>query len=118
VAEEARLSREAGRDGAVRLWFVRGLADGVAVRELYEAVAVVIDEPSPRVVVDFTGVEHVSSGMLGMLVTATKKVRQAGGRVAVVMPDERVREQVVMTRLHLVFDVHAGLDEAYAAWRQ
>jgi len=107
-----RIAVEVQGDGARRLWFVQGLADGVAVRELYEAVAGLLEESGLRVIVDFAGVAHLSSGMLGMLVTATKKVRQAGGELAAVIPDANVREQVTVMRLDQVFAVCVDMGSA------
>ncbi|MEM9252158.1 MAG: STAS domain-containing protein [Planctomycetota bacterium] len=86
--------------------FPDGKADGVAVRELYEAVAGMLDDDLPRVVVDFAGVQFLGSGMLGMLVTAMKKLRQAGGRMAVVAEDPMVRQEFQLTHLDRVLDVH------------
>ncbi|MEM9790879.1 MAG: STAS domain-containing protein [Planctomycetota bacterium] len=92
--------------------FAEGKADGVAVRELYEAVAGMLDDDLPRVVVDLVGVRHLGSGMLGMLVTAMKKLRQAGGRMAVAAGDPLVREEIRVMHLDRVLDVHETRESA------
>ncbi|MEM6332607.1 MAG: STAS domain-containing protein [Planctomycetota bacterium] len=114
-AKPPRLRIERGDDGIHHVAFPEGNADGVAVRELYEAVAAMLDHDAPRVLIDFAGVAFVGSGMLGMLVTVLKKTRQAGGSVTIAVDDPLVRKTMTVTQLDRVLRVYPDAASARAA---
>ena len=85
--------------GVSQVRFPRGRVDGVAVRELFEAAMALTDTPSPKLLIDLTGVSMLPSGAVGIVITIRKKFLQYGGQVHLAgaepqgaerTPDERV----------------------------
>jgi anti-sigma B factor antagonist len=110
-----RLSVTGAADGLVHVTFPAGRADGTAVRELFEALAVIFERPGVRLLLDFTGVDHLTSGMIGMLVTTRKRAMPAGGRVAVALPDPLLMQQLSVTNLQRVLTVTDSVEAARTA---
>lgn len=99
-------------DGYVRICFPSQRVDGHAVRELYE-LAVGLEARS-RLLVDFSDVPHVPSGMLGMLATIRKKFLTTGCKLHVLAPDPQVYEMFTITHLDRILNVFRDKDEAVA----
>ena len=101
------------RDGGMlHLTFPRRTVDGVAVREMYEAAADYFDDPHLKLLVDFTGVPLINSGMMGMLVTLRKKLLQSGGQMHVLIPDPQVMQTLQIMNLHLVLTLFSEPEAA------
>jgi anti-sigma B factor antagonist len=66
------------------------------------------------VVVDLTDVAFIDSTGLGVLVTTLKHVREANGRLDVVVSRPRVLKVFTLTGLDGVIPLHSTLDEALA----
>ena len=97
-----RLAREGD---ITRLTFPRNAVDGIAVREMYETVAELFEQPHLKLLIDFTGVPMLSSGAMGMLVTLRKKLLQSGGQLHILIPDANVRQTLQIMNLHLVLTI-------------
>lgn len=101
----------------VHITFPAGLADGIAVRELYEVSVPSFGQHHVRMVVDLTGTRYVPSGMMGMLITIKKKVASAGGQMHVVIPDPLVRDSFLAMGLNRILSLHALVEEATANFK-
>ena len=80
-----------------------------------EKLADLIDADHTDVVVDLTGVTFMDSTGLGVLVGALKKVRGYGGRLQLVIDQEKVIKVFRITALTQVFTIHETLDAALAS---
>jgi anti-anti-sigma factor len=69
----------------------------------------------PRLVMDFSGIEFVSSAGLRVVLTVLKRVKAANGRLALCAVREPVREVLDITGFANMLDVRAGRAEAIAA---
>ena len=67
-----------------------------------------------RLVLDFSGVEYISSVGLRVLILASKQVKKQGGALAVCGLQPVVREIFEISRFNLVLDVFPVLREALA----
>ncbi len=112
-----RIAAAANPNGVLHITFPQGRADGVAVRELYEASIDAIDGHDARLLVDFTGVDTLNSGMLGMLVTVRKKTLQSGAQLHVVLPQPMLMRQLVLTNLHHIIAAFADREHALDAFK-
>jgi anti-sigma B factor antagonist len=68
--------------------------------------------PGASVVVDLSEVPFIDSTGLGVLVTSLKHVREANGRLDVVVTRPRVLKVFSLTGLDGVIPLHSTLDEA------
>ena len=67
-----------------------------------------------RLVLDFSGVEYISSVGLRVLILASKQVKAQGGALAVCGLQPVVREIFEISRFNLVLDVFPTMREALA----
>jgi anti-anti-sigma factor len=67
------------------------------------------------VVLDFAGVDYISSAGLRVLMLAAKDARAAGGKIAVAALQPLVNEIFQISRFDKVLPCHASVDEAVAA---
>lgn len=66
-------------------------------------------------VIDLSEVSFIDSTGLGVLVTALKHTREAGGRLDCVVSTPRVLKVLALTGLDVVIPLHATVDEALAS---
>ena len=67
------------------------------------------------VVLDFSGVDYISSAGLRVLMLAAKEAKTSGGKIAVAALQPLVNEIFEISRFNKVLACHAGVDEAIAA---
>ena len=94
---------------------VAGEIDVYTAASLRDKLADLIDADHTDVVVDLTGVTFMDSTGLGVLVGALKKVRGYGGRLQLVIDQEKVIKVFRITALTQVFTIHETLDAALAS---
>ncbi len=92
-----------------------GELDAHAAPALEAEVGPVSTRPGCALIVDLTDVSFIDSTGLGVLVTALKHTREAGGSLDVVVAAPRVLKVLALTGLDVVIPLHATLDEALAS---
>jgi anti-sigma B factor antagonist len=85
------------------------LCDG-GVLETRRAILEAIEGGAPRIAVDLSGVEYISSAGIGMLVSMLKRCHQNGLDFALAGLNEEVRELFSLTRLDEVFPIAPDLE--------
>ncbi len=75
----------------------------------------VIGNGAREVVVDLTDTTFIDSTTLGVLVGGVKRLRPAGGSLALVCTDENITKIFEITGLDRVFPIHGSRDEALQA---
>jgi len=68
-----------------------------------------------RVILDMSGVDYIDSAGIGVLALSSGRIRDAGGKLAVVAPEGRVLHQLKVTQLNTIVKVCATVGEAEAA---
>ena len=94
---------------------VSGEVDVYTAAILREKLADLIDADHTDLVVDLTGVGFLDSTGLGVLVGALKKIRGFGGRLQLVIDQEKVMKVFRITALTQVFTIHDSLEAALVA---
>ncbi len=95
----------------------RKILDTLAVQELgNELFALVDEENRANILLNFTGVEFLTSAALSKLITLEKKVRRAGGKLKLSNVRSHIYEVFEITRLNRVFDIRDSDSEALAAF--
>ena len=67
------------------------------------------------VVLDFSGVDYISSAGLRVLMLAAKEARSSGGKIAVAALQPLVNEIFQISRFDKVLACHGGVNEALAS---
>ncbi len=92
-----------------------GEVDLYTAPEFKQQLLEVIGQGAKHVVVDFTDTTFIDSTTLGVLVGGVKRLRPAGGSLALVCTDENITKIFEITGLDRVFPVHGTSDEALQA---
>jgi anti-sigma B factor antagonist len=89
-----------------------GEVDVYTAPALRERLVEDIEGGCPMVVIDMSGVDFIDSSGLGVLVSALKRVSEAGITMRIVCDSEPVLKIFRITGLDKVFDLVPSLDEA------
>jgi len=93
----------------------RGRLDGVASGPFTERVQALIGTERPRLLIDFAGIDFVSSAGLRAVLTILKRVKSLNGAFALCGVQKPVREVLDITGFAGMIDIHAGRAAALAA---
>lgn len=106
------------RDGRAVVLAPSGRIDmGTAdqLRERLIPLVTAAGQSGESVVLDFSGVDYISSAGLRVLMLAAKEARTSGGKIAVAALQPLVSEIFQISRFDKVLPCHTGVDEAIAA---
>lgn len=81
-----------------------------------EILAMIAAEESPRILISFSNVDHLSSAALGTLITVHTKVRAKNGQLRLANIDPQIYEVFVITKLNRLFQIHDSTDQAMASF--
>ena len=81
-----------------------------------DAIEAVIGESDPpRVIIDFSGVQIVSSGVIGLLIEMSRQAQSKGGKFVVAGLQPHVSEVFSIARLERVLNIQPTVDDALRA---
>lgn len=72
---------------------------------------------TPKVLMDFDGVEFISSAILGKLIKLSGKLEEQGGQFKLCSLTERIREVFKVTQLYRHFGLYKTRDKAIKAFK-
>jgi anti-anti-sigma factor len=102
-------------NGAVKVARVSGRIDQTTAAQFQELLApllVQVKVGAAPLLLDFSGVEYISSVGLRVLMLAAKQVKVQQGKIAIAALTPVVAEVFQISRFHLVFPVHPDLATA------
>ncbi len=94
-----------------------GRIDSTTSADLDTRLLALDAEGRRQVVVDFSGVEYISSAGLRILLTLAKRARDKAGRVALCSQDQSVRQVFDLAGFTALFSIVATRDDAIAVTR-
>jgi anti-anti-sigma factor len=103
------------KHGRVVLIIARGRLDGRSSEEFNAQLTQSVITVEPRLVVDLSGIEFLSSAGLRVLLAASKRIKAASGMLALCSIQAPIREILEITGFDGILDVHIGRAEAIAA---
>ncbi len=92
-----------------------GEIDLYTAPEFKERMVELIEAGKKRIVVDLSAATFIDSTTLGVLVGGVKRLRPAGGSLALVCTDQNITKIFEITGLDRVFPIHGSRDEALVA---
>jgi anti-anti-sigma factor len=101
--------------GRVVVVTARGRLDGSTSPAFGARLETLAARSEPRLVVDFSGIDFVSSAGLRVVLAVLKRVKAANGMFALCAVQPPVREVLDITGFTGMLDVHSGRAEAVAA---
>ncbi|MDX1932911.1 MAG: STAS domain-containing protein [Capsulimonadales bacterium] len=91
-----------------------GEVDSYNSPKLRDKMIALIDEISPNIIVNLTGVDYIDSTGLGTLVAGLKRATEKGGGIRIICPNEQIFKVFHITGLVRVFTIHQTEQSAFA----
>jgi len=111
--ELPRLNISASGDVTVVELTDRKILDEISISQIGERLALLIAKAdSPKFILDFSHVGHMSSSALGMLITVHKRIRERKGQLRLSGIQPPIYEVFVITRLNEIFQICGSKEEA------
>lgn len=83
------------------------------IKEIGDILGNLIDGRNyPKILLDFTNVDHLSSAALGMLINANNRLRQKNGQLRLCKIRPQILEVFAITKLNKLFRILPTRDEA------
>ncbi|MBL0870590.1 MAG: STAS domain-containing protein [Phycisphaerales bacterium] len=117
-ASESRLKVK--RDGSIiEVQFRdRNILDEANIQQIGEEIKGIIEaEAKPKLLINFTDVDHLSSAALGTLITINNRVRAIAGQLRLSNIDPQIYQVFVITKLNKIFEIHENADKARASFK-
>ena len=96
----------------------RNILEEAAIQQIGDDLAGLIEaDANPKLLLDFSGVEHLSSAALGTLITVNNKVKSKGGQLRLSDIDEQIYEVFVITKLNKLFQIHDDQEAAAKSFK-
>jgi anti-sigma B factor antagonist len=117
MATHRRIDVSKTGDVSVVKFLDRKILDEAAIQELgAELFGLVEVDNRKTILLDFEGVEFLSSAALGKLITFDRKLKTAKGRLKMCGVAPGILEVFQVTKLNKVFDIRTDAAEALAAF--
>jgi anti-sigma B factor antagonist len=96
----------------------RNILDEANIQQIGEEIRGLVEaEPQPKLLINFTDVDHLSSAALGTLITINNRVRLLNGQLRLSNIDPQIYQVFVITKLNKIFEIHESNDKAVASFK-
>jgi len=103
------------RSGAVATMRIGGDVTSASEADLMAGYTQAIDGGASAIILDFSGLEYMNSGGIGLLVTLLVRAQRGGVRLLASGLSDHYREILSLTRLDEAIEIHQDEDAAVAA---
>jgi len=103
------------RSGVVATLRIAGDVTSASEAELMAGYARAIDDGARAIILDFSGLEYMNSGGIGLLVTLLVRAQRGGVRLLASGLSDHYREILALTRLDEAIEIHEDEGAAVAA---
>jgi anti-sigma B factor antagonist len=91
----------------------RKILEELTINTIGERLSELADaDATPKILLDFRKVEHLSSAALGMLITLNKQIAERKGRLVLANIHPQIFEVFKITRLNKLFNIQNTMDDA------
>jgi anti-sigma B factor antagonist len=96
----------------------RNILDEANIHQIGEEIAGLVDaSPSPKLLISFSSVDHLSSAALGTLITINNKVKNRKGQLRLANIDPQIYEVFKITKLDKLFQIHDTTEAAMGSFK-
>jgi anti-sigma B factor antagonist len=93
------------------------ILDEANIAEIGQTINALVDErENPKVLLDFSNVDHLSSAALGMLINANNRIKQKNGQLRLASIKPQIFEVFVITKLNKLFKILPNRQDALASY--
>ena len=91
----------------------RNILDESNIQQIGDEIADLVDAAAtPKLLISFSNVDHLSSAALGTMITINNKIRNKKGQLRLANIDPQIYEVFKITKLTNVFDIYEDVDSA------
>ena len=95
------------------------ILDEANITEIGNTLGTMIDESeNPKLLLDFSNVDHLSSAALGMLINANNRIKQRNGQLRLANIKPQIYEVFMITKLNKLFRILPDRAEALNSFNQ
>lgn len=95
----------------------RNILDEANIQQIGEEITGIIDgQPSPKLLISFANVDHLSSAALGTLITVNNRIKNRKGQLRLSNIDPQIYEVFKITKLDKLFQIHDTTDGAMSSF--
>lgn len=95
------------------------ILDEANIAQIGQTLNTLIDERDyPRLLLDFSTVDHLSSAALGMLINVSNRIKKKNGQLRLAHIKPQILDVFVITKLNKLFRILPTRDEALASFDQ
>lgn len=110
---ESRLRIRQQNDISVVEFVDRNILDEANIAQISQEVETIINQnTTPKILMSFANVDHLSSAALGALITIYNKIKAKDGQLRLSNINEQIIEVFRITRLDRLFQIHDDSQEA------
>lgn len=103
------------RSGAVATMRIAGDVTSASEADLMAGYTQAIEDGARAIILDFSGLEYMNSGGIGLLVTLLVRAQRSGVRLLASGLSDHYREILSLTRLDEAIEIHSDEGAAVAA---
>jgi anti-anti-sigma factor len=103
------------RTGVVATLRIAGDVTSASEPDLMAGYGRAIDDGARAIILDFSGLEYMNSGGIGLLVTVLVRAQRGGVRLLASGLSDHYREILALTRLDEAIEIHVNEGAAVAA---
>jgi anti-sigma B factor antagonist len=93
------------------------ILDEANIAEINQTLLGLVDEqPHPKLLLDFSKVDHLSSAALGVLININNKIKQKNGQLRLAGIKPNIMEVFVITKLNKLFKIFPDRVSALASF--
>lgn len=93
------------------------ILDEANIKEIGDAIRGLVEErETPKLLIDFGAVDHLSSAALGMLIDVNSKMRAKNGSLRLANIKPAIRDVFVITKLDKLFKILNTREDALASF--
>lgn len=94
----------------------RNILDEANIQQIGEEINGLIEaEATPKLLISFSSVDHLSSAALGTLITINNKIKVKKGKLALANIDPQIYEVFKITKLDKLFNIFESTERAKAS---
>jgi len=113
AAIKPRISVEYAENATIVAFTDEKILEEHDIQALRVSVMSVIEQAERvNLILDFCNVRFLSSAVLGLLISVSKKVYERDGRLRLCNITPKIREIFKITRLNKIFDIHKDIESA------
>ncbi len=103
---------EENKDGIISILSLKGKLDAYSSRDLENSIKKVIEGGCNNILVNFQGVDYISSSGLRVILSSLKQIKKLDGQIKLANLKPHVLEVFEISGFTQIFDIYEGQEEA------